>query len=134
MISFGKRGGRGSSEPDMTPMIDMLFILMVFFVITSFFLSPVFHVNPPSSDTASESQKNDLVVELDSSGRFYLEDRLLTAEELENTVKERLSGGLSRDVYIRADKETPFEQVVFTVDLLNKAGADEIGFIVQKKQ
>ena len=132
MIRFGKKGGL-SEFPDMTPMIDMLFILLVFFLITSYFISPVFNVNPPESDTAEETAKSDLIIEVDSEGSFSLDGEHYSPDAFEKEVFLRLAQRNTGEVYIRADRDTDFHYVVSAVDILKKAGADEIGFIVQKK-
>jgi biopolymer transport protein ExbD len=134
--------------PDLTPMIDMVFLLLIFFLLTSFVMLPSIQVDLPHSETAQveETSEVSLTIKEDRSillnGEAISKDRLAVA--LEAIYSDRAAGesmrstGESRtgpkELVIQSDRSVSFGFVVEIMDLSRKAGAERISFLVEKQR
>ena len=115
------------SAINLTPLIDVVFQLMIFFLVAS-------HIGDEEQQlemdlpTVSEalpamSQPNELVINIDKSGAFYLEGRAVQLEQVEQTLRRAYANNpLTQSVIIRADKQTDWEQVAVAIGLCKKVG------------
>jgi biopolymer transport protein ExbD len=127
MISFGSDIDYSDSEIslDITPLIDVVFLLLIFFMVTTTFdESPSIKVDlPKASSSKSTSTQTQLVIAVDSNGKFYTNDKEVSEQEL--TKKLLASKEKSNLVLIvRADENARHKDVVKALDLIKSAGID----------
>ncbi len=101
---------------NMASMTDLIFLLLVFFMLTSSFVTPSgLPVNLPSSKSSTiEVQKVSVTVTKDL--QYYVNDKKVTKGTLEGELKSRL-GGAGGSVVLHIDKETPSEHLVYVADI-----------------
>jgi biopolymer transport protein ExbD len=101
-------------EIDLTPLIDVVFILLVFFFVTSTFIQPSLPVNlaKAASAAASAERKEQLVITIDADGRLFYEDMILTKEELPAIIRIHPDTGINLFV----DRAAPFEAFLSVID------------------
>ena len=100
---------------DLTPVIDVIFMLLIFFIMTTTFSKPVLDIVLPASETAEESSRKnaELVISVKADGTIHYQDRQLTKEALAAVLETRPEALLN--LYV--DEEAPFEAFVGVVDI-----------------
>ena len=99
---------------DLTPVIDVIFMLLIFFIMTTTFSKPVLDIVLPASETAEPSRKNaELVISVKADGTIHYQDRQLTKEALAAVLETRPEALLN--LYV--DEKAPFEAFVGVVDI-----------------
>ena len=119
-----KKGIAGSM--DMTPMIDVVFQLMIFFLVATK-LDEAEREFPVALPTASEakpftSKPNELFVNIERTGRYFVQGRFVTLAELESLLRQSAANNPTQTVRIRADEEVQHRFVVGAINVINKAG------------
>ena len=111
MFNFGLE-----EEPsiDLTPLIDTIFMLLIFFIMTTTFSRPVLDiVLPASSEAEASSEKREQVISIKADGSLHYEGRQIEKSEVDGILAERPEALLN--LYV--DKNAPFEAFVEVVDM-----------------
>ena len=119
-----KKGIAGSM--DMTPMIDVVFQLMIFFLVATK-LDEAEREFPVALPTASEakpftSKLNELFVNIERTGRYFVQGRFVTLAELESLLRQSAANNPTQTVRIRADEEVQHRFVIGAINVINKVG------------
>lgn len=103
---------------DLTPLIDVIFMLLIFFIMTTTFSKPVIDVLLPASNTAekAEDKTKELAITVSNKGDIYYNDKLITVSELETILKNNPDKILNMFI----DKTAPFQSFVHIVDVAKK--------------
>jgi len=115
-------------EFNLTPLIDMVFLLLIFFLLTANFLREEgINVRLPYAKTATTMQKiEELTVYLTANGKIFLEKKPLTLEQLYQIFCHKIGKTNHLMVNIKADKATPIEWVIRVIDRARLAGVRKI--------
>ncbi len=136
-ISTRNEGKKINSAINVTPMVDvMLVLLIIFMVITPMLQNNRFVQMAKTSNPVemSDAGKADaLIVAVMHDGRIFLGDESVTAETLSGKVKDRLSARGNQTVYVRADARARYKFVVAAVDDVLLAGADQLGLLTEQR-
>lgn len=138
---MAKRGlGRSNVNADInvTPMADIMLVLLIIFMITTPLLQTGITVNLPKAknplDAPEADSKDALVIALTRDGRLYLQKKAITEEELTKTLTERFSGGeVNKTMFLRADSSVAYGRVVQLVNLVRKSGVERVGLMAEKE-
>ena len=138
---MAKRGlGRSNVNADInvTPMADIMLVLLIIFMITTPLLQTGITVNLPKAknplDAPEADSKDALVIALTRDGRLYLQKKAITEEDLTRTLTERFSGGeASKTMFLRADSSVAYGRVVQLVNLVRKSGVERVGLMAEKE-
>ena len=122
-----------SRGPDLTPMIDMVFLLLIFFLLTSYVILPSIQVNLPESETARVIEHAELSLTIREDRSLYLNDEAISKNRLEEALRTIFLRG-SKGIVIQSDRRVPFGFVVEIMDLTKKAGAESISFLVEAER
>lgn len=122
--------GRALGLLDLTPMLDMVFNLLIFFMVVSQFASEErdLKVRLPDGSEAMPmtARPRELFINIDDRGRYFVRSQQVTREELsEILVQAALNNPTSQTVAIRADKNTAWDAVATAMRLCNQAGIHE---------
>ncbi len=122
------RRSRRNALPDLTPLVDILFLLILFFVLTTTFLRQGLSVSLPSGE--GETRENSPVrVVLTAEGNLYWDRELLPEEEL----RGRLSRETPARVSLEADRRVSYGGVVRIFSLLRSAGVETVLLVVEEE-
>lgn len=136
MIEFKeheKAMGRGAG-PDLTPLIDMVFLLLIFFLLTSSLINRSVPVDPPRSDQGQASRRQELVVTIAGDGSLSLNGEPVSEGGLVAALRALPGGAGGRELFIQADRSVAFQRVVDVMDLAGRAGVEDISFLVEKRE
>jgi len=110
---------------DVTPLINVVLQLLLFFILTSnFVFQPGIKVNLPKAVTSEVVQEKSLIILITSNNYIYLNDRLITMSELASRLK--IAARENKPLLIKADRRTYLDKVVEVLDLCRKEGISQI--------
>lgn len=122
-----RRRLRTSSGVNMTAMIDVLLVLILFFMVSSTLVkSRGLAVKLPESKTADSETQNLLVVSIRQDGRLFLNDDPVDEGRLGPQLKEKRLGTGQSTVIIRGDRTIPYARMVEVMDIARTAGMEKI--------
>jgi biopolymer transport protein ExbD len=124
----------GEVGPNLTPMIDMMFLLLLFFLLTSFLARPSIPVALPETETAEVHERPEIIITLFKDGRILLDSVPVNESSLSRKLQRAYAYNPSREVIIQADRGVVFDRVVRVMDISKKSGAESISFLVEQKQ
>ncbi len=127
-----RRAAPPMSEINMTPLIDVMLVLLVIFIITAPLIGSSLKLDLPTSPAA---QPNDapafVALALDAEGRAYLDERPLDDAALAARLAEAAARDPATEVQLRADRRVPYGRVAELIGLAQQAGLARIGFLVE---
>lgn len=120
----------------MTPLIDVMLVLLVIFIITAPLMTSSLKLDLPKSDAAAASAAPAFVaLALDSEGRLFIGDQPLPADQAKALVSARVREAARRDpqteVQLRADSRVPYGRVAELIGWVQDAGLSRIGFVTE---
>jgi len=116
------------ADINMTPLIDVMLVLLIIFMVAAPMLTTGLEVNLPESRTGKSLESEALVITLSRDGRIEFEKRYLVEATLKKQLRSRAQEGRKRPVMVRADKAIPFGRVITVVDAIREAGFTQVGF------
>ncbi len=133
-MSFGRlersQGPQPMSEINMTPLVDVMLVLVVIFIITAPLLASSIRLDLPRTDAAKPADAPKFVtVVLDKAGRTFLDDKPLGAPELARQLADAARQNPELEIQLRADQAVPYGRVVEVMGAAQKAGLNRIGFV-----
>ncbi|MFN3966173.1 MAG: ExbD/TolR family protein [Endomicrobiia bacterium] len=131
-LRIRKRYSRNNLAIDLTPMADMVLLLLIFFMLSSSFLvEPGINLKLPKTKTAEIQTENKIVVSIKDTGEIFLNNKEIKLEELEYELRSLLPLQKDRIVIIRADKESKHGIVVKVLDKAKIAGAEKLAIATE---
>jgi biopolymer transport protein TolR len=135
-MSFGRlergRGPQPMSEINVTPLVDVMLVLVVIFIITAPLLASSIRLDLPRTEAARPSEAPAFVtVVLDRAGGTFLDDQPLPPEQLAERLAEAARRNPDTEVQLRADQSVPYGRVVEVMGAAQKAGLNRIGFVAE---
>jgi len=126
---------RTSQIPNLTPLIDIVFLLLVFFMLTSNFVQEqALNIDLPVADSGEAvTEDKQLEVVLDPEGHFLIDDHFVEAESLEAVLKQELAGRKEKLVRVRGDRGAPLGKAVTVLDAARKAGASGVDIVTEQR-
>ena len=133
MEAYRKRRKKLMSEINVVPYIDVMLVLLVIFMITAPLLSQGVKVDLPkaAAQPVDSQDRETLVVTVDREGRYFLDDRRISSEELSRKVAAILRARPQTPVLIRGDRQSNYGEVVKAMTLLQSAGAPSVGLLTE---
>jgi biopolymer transport protein TolR len=135
-MAFGRlertTGPAPMSDINMTPLIDVMLVLLVIFIITAPLMTSSLKLDLPKTDAATPTAAPTFIaVSIDGSGQLFFGDDKLTREQLMQRVTTAAKGNPQLEVQLRADQKVPYGQVADLIGLVQKAGLTRIGFVTE---
>ena len=119
---------------DISPLIDMVFILLIFFMVTTTFVKDAqVELNRPSAASATPASTKAIRVTLDTRGDLYVSGRPVRPWLLQNTVREMLRGAEERPVLIVTDAAVRAQKLLSVIDDCRLAGAKDVAVATERE-
>jgi biopolymer transport protein TolR len=128
----GLRARGGSAvlgEINVTPLVDVVLVLLLVFMVTAPMMSRGVDVSLPVADQPKVEPEDRLTITVNAQGRVYVNDQVVNLVLLEDTVRARIEQQVMKVAYLRADEALRYGKVIEVVDKLKKAGVEQIGFV-----
>jgi biopolymer transport protein TolR len=145
-MAFGRFERTNAEKPmsdiNVTPLVDVMLVLLVIFIITAPLMASSLKLNLPKveNNQASSSPPRFVKLGIDAKGAIYLNDKLVSLEELRRELNVQAAKALALgdgdlpEVQLRADERVPYGRVVEVMGLAQQAGMNRIGFVTERKQ
>lgn len=118
------------SEINMTPLIDVMLVLLVIFIITAPLLASSIKLDLPKTEAAKPGDAAPFVtVVVDPAGQTYVNDQLMSLAELAQKLTHTAQANPQTEVQLRADTAVPYGRIVEVMGTAQKAGLNRIGFV-----
>lgn len=121
MKSFAAKTTQASGV-DVTPLLDIVFQLLLFFILTSALIQPNIELDLPESKQESETAEADLIISADKEGRIYFNDTPVSLEDVEPLLAEFAAHNTNGLVILRIDTAVPYGNFFPILDASSSAG------------
>ncbi len=133
-MSFGRlertKGSEPMSEINVTPMVDVMLVLLVIFILTAPLLASSIKLDLPKTDAAKPAEAPRFVtLVVNKAGQTFLNDQALNLEQLAAALAQTSAQDPDTEVQLRADESVPYGKVVEVMGVAQKAGLNRIGFV-----
>lgn len=128
----GLRSSRGShvmGEINVTPLVDVVLVLLLVFMVTAPMMSRGIDVALPVANQPKNEPEDRVTVSINAQERVYVADRPVAMPLLEEHIKGLMSGRTAKVVYLRADEKLRYGKIIEVVDRLKRGGVEQIGFV-----
>jgi biopolymer transport protein TolR len=128
----GAGGQRPLSDINVTPLVDVMLVLLVIFIITAPLMASSIKLDLPQTDAGQPNDTPKFVgVSVDAAGKVFFNDQPVTDEQLAERLQQAAADSKDTEVQLRADQTVPYGRVVALMGIANKAGLSRIGFVTE---
>lgn len=120
------------SEINMTPLVDVMLVLLIIFIITVPVLTHSVNVDLPQAENAPAEIKPETInIALDAQGKIFWNETPVTTAELDARLASAAAQQPQPEIHLRGDKALAYGQVAQTMAAIQRAGISKLGFITQ---
>lgn len=133
-MEIGNRNGRDSamSQINVTPLVDVMLVLLVIFMVTAPMMQQGVQVNLPKTQAKSLTTDQDtVVVSVDAAGRVFINSTETSHADLTSRLTSLFETREKKEVYLKADKDVPYGEVVKTMAEIKGAGIERLGMMTE---
>ena len=127
----------GEGEVDLTPLIDCVFLLLIFFMVTTVFIDVKgLVVDLPSSAEAEEEQqqKKDVNILVAATGEYTVAGTGVPASGLASAIKGAMEEANNKAIIIQGDPESTHKSIVYAMDMATGVGAEQLAFAIEQQE
>jgi biopolymer transport protein ExbD len=135
-MAYQPRAGRAVSDINVTPMVDVMLVLLIIFMVITPMLQKGFTVDMAKTQNPrpmADAEKEDAVLlAVSRDGKVYFGSDRIQQGEITSMVKDRIATRLDKTVYVRSDARAKYGDVVAVVNSVQAAGVDTLGLITER--
>ncbi|MDQ3555941.1 MAG: biopolymer transporter ExbD [Gemmatimonadota bacterium] len=133
-MAMGAGGSKGGAmnEINMTPMIDVLLVLLIIFMVVQQGLQRGLSVQVPPTESQSQAEAqtvDQIVLDIRDGGEFFLNQEPIAAENLENRLREVFAPRPRKVIFVKGSENLTYGQVIRAVDATRAAGIEVVGLV-----
>ena len=139
-MSMAKRneGGKVNSNINVTPMVDVMLVLLIIFMVITPMVQNKVAVDLPkvtAPEVMPDADKEDsIVVAVTRDGHTYLGAEQIALDDIGPKVTDKLANKTNKEVYMRADARAPYGKVMDAIDAIRTAGVEQLGLLTDTKK
>lgn len=131
MVGVGNEK-RFMSDINVTPLVDVMLVLLIIFMVTAPMMMEGVAVNLPQTEAKSiKTQEDPLILSVNKDREIFLEQQKIKFEDLEKKVKIIFKYRRSKEVLLRADRDVPYGYVIKVIASVKRAGIDKLGLVTE---
>ena len=132
MAISGRNSGGTMSDINVTPLVDVMLVLLVIFMVTAPIIQQGVQVNlPATSSSAIPGTEEHLVVTVAKNGKIYLNDNVMTLGDIGQKLRAIAKTQPNKQVYLRADQDVRYGLVMKTIAEIKQAGIERLGMVTR---
>jgi biopolymer transport protein TolR len=121
--------GTSLSAINVTPLVDVMLVLLIIFMVTAPMMQSGIGVNLPQAETRSTPADEGLTLTITSDRYIHIQDQVINQFLLEEKLKEYFFGQEEKVVFLKADQDLSYGFVIQVIDIAKKAGVEVIGLV-----
>jgi len=137
-IVVRNEGGKVNANINVTPMVDVMLVLLIIFMV----VTPLLRPGPPVEMVRAENpvqmpdadKEDTLLVAINREGQVFFGNEEITTDGVAQKIKDRLANRADRKVFVKADARSRYGVVVEVVDSVRSAGVDDLGLLTEQKR
>ena len=134
MRKISHAGQEEEASIDLTPMIDVTFIMLIFFIVTATFVKETgIDVNRPEAQTAVVKEKANILIAIDANDQIWIDRRKVDIRSVRPNIERLHAENPQGSVVIQADKESKTETLISVMDASRQAGVYNVAIAAQDK-
>ena len=127
-----KEIGTSLSEINVTPLVDVMLVLLIIFMVTAPMLMQGVEVNLPKTTTKNiKTQEEPLMLTVNKEKEIFIEKHLIKLDNLETKIQKIFQNRRDKEILLRADKEVPYGFVIKVIAKVKQAGIDKLGMVTE---
>jgi len=133
-MAFTASNGRTESaisEINVTPLVDVVLVLLIIFMVTAPVLQSGIEVNVPKTRTVKEITEERMVISINKQQRVFLGSDAININEIKSKLRQRIRDPQHQSVFIRADEDVPFGAFATVMDAVKGAGITNVSIVTQ---
>lgn len=133
-MAFTTSNGRTQSsiaDINVTPLVDVVLVLLIIFMVTAPVLQSGIEVNVPKTRTVKEVTEERLVISINKQQRVFLGNDPININEIKTKLRQKIRDPQHQSIYIRADEDVPFGAFATVMDSIKGAGITNVSIVTQ---
>ena len=133
-MAFTTANGRTQTalaDINVTPLVDVVLVLLIIFMVTAPVLQSGIEVNVPHTRTVEEITEERIVISIDKSQRVFLGNDPININQIAVTLKQRIRDPRHQAIYLRSDEDVPFGAFATVMDAVKSAGIGNVSIVTQ---
>jgi biopolymer transport protein TolR len=120
------------SEINVTPLVDVMLVLLIIFMVTAPMLMQGVEVNLPKTTTRNiKTQEEPLMLTVNKEQEIFIEKQLIMLDNLDTKIQKIFQNRRDKEILLRADKEVPYGFVIEVIAKVKQAGIDKLGMVTE---
>ena len=136
-MDIGQRGGdrNAMSQINVTPLVDVMLVLLVIFMITAPMMQQGMQVNLPKTDAKAMATKEEpVIVTIDRNGRTFLNNAEIPRGQMKEKLSAMFAAKSKKEVFLKADRDVPYGDVIRAMAEIKGAGVERLGMLTEPSQ
>jgi biopolymer transport protein TolR len=134
-MELGYRDGnnRGTmSQINVTPLVDVMLVLLIIFMVTAPMMQQGMQVNLPKAQAkALPAPEESVTVSIERTGRVFINSEEIPVDDLRSRLDGIFTGKSRKEIFLKADREVPYGEVVKTMAVIKRAGIERLGMVTE---
>jgi biopolymer transport protein TolR len=126
-----KEVGTSLSAINVTPLVDVMLVLLIIFMVTAPMMQSGIGVNLPQAETDTSPSEEGLPITISSDRYIHINDQVINQFLLAQKLQEYFYGREKKVVFIRADESLPYGYVIHILDIIKQAGIETVGLVAE---
>jgi len=132
LAADGDDAYRPLAEINVTPLVDVMLVLLVIFMVAAPLMTTGVPVHLPKTSAAkTEQPRQPIIVSMTADGRLFLQEEALTVEQLTVRLQDLQGGDAAATVYVRGDRALAYGRIMEVIGLVNQAGFSSVSLIAE---
>ena len=133
-MAFTTDNGRTQTslaDINVTPLVDVVLVLLIIFMVTAPVLQSGIEVNVPHTRTVKEVTEERLVISIDKQQRVFLGNDSININQIAAQLKKRIRDPQHQSIYLRSDEDVPFGAFATVMDAIKQSGISNVSIVTQ---
>ncbi len=133
-MAFTASNGRTQtslSDINITPLVDVVLVLLIIFMVTAPVLQSGIEVNVPKTRTVKEITQERLVISIDKQQRVYLGNQPININDIADALRKKIRDPQHQSIFVRADEDVPFGAFATVMDSVKQSGITNVSIVTQ---
>jgi biopolymer transport protein TolR len=130
-IGIRRHGGRALAEINVTPLVDVVLVLLIIFMLTAPILQSGIEVSIPKTKSVNEITEERIVISITRAQRVFLGNDAVNINEIGNILRQKVRDPEHQSIYLRADENVPFGAFATVMDAVKSSGITNVSIVTE---